>query len=182
MNSNSQSNFTFKDYQDFTATTAKYPNVGNNTDYPLMGLMGEFGELCEKFKKLERDSGSVITPEIKTAIVKEAGDVMWYVARLASELNVELEAFMGVHQYVNVKYVDYLKSAVKYISTIVIDMDMSESKEVVQDNLEILISVLSQLLGAQEINVSLEEVLKTNMEKLIDRKNRNAISGSGDNR
>lgn len=57
----------------------------------VLGLVGEAGEVAEKFKKLIRDKDGVITEADKDEIIKELGDVMWYLATIARYLDVELE-------------------------------------------------------------------------------------------
>jgi len=80
----------FNDYQQKARTTAIYPDCGNNLWYPALGLTGESGEVAEKIKKIYRDSGGVASMEVGHALVKELGDVLWYVANIASELGVDL--------------------------------------------------------------------------------------------
>ena len=75
----------FDDYQVFTRSTAKYPKE-TALQYLLLGLSSEVGEVHDKFKKPMRD-GYDPDPE---AIVKELGDVLWYVARIADEMGVPL--------------------------------------------------------------------------------------------
>ena len=82
---------TLNEYQEKARTTAIYPNQGNNWVYAPRGLVGEAGEVAEKMKKAIRDDGGVITPERKEMIVKELGDVLWYIAILAVELGVDLD-------------------------------------------------------------------------------------------
>lgn len=81
---------TFDDYQQLTATTAIYPEAGDGSAqalaYVALGLVGEAGEVANKVKKILRDSNGVITDEVREALIGELGDVMWYVARLATEL------------------------------------------------------------------------------------------------
>ena len=52
--------------------------------YPTLGLCGESGEVAEKVKKHLRDGASL--DELK----KELGDVLWYLASIASDLNISL--------------------------------------------------------------------------------------------
>ncbi len=77
-------------YQKEARKTAVYPDVGNNLIYPAIGLAGETGEVMEKIKKMMRDDGNRLNDERREMIVKELGDVMWYVANLAAEIGVSL--------------------------------------------------------------------------------------------
>jgi NTP pyrophosphatase (non-canonical NTP hydrolase) len=81
----------FEEYQKKSRVTAKYPNLGENYIYPTLGLAGEAGEVAEKIKKVIRDKGGKIDEETREAIKKELGDVLWYVAQLATELKIPLE-------------------------------------------------------------------------------------------
>ena len=81
----------FKEYQEKSRKTAKYPNVGENYIYPTLGLAGESGEVAEKIKKVIRDKGGVIDDNTKEMIKKELGDVLWYVSQISSELKLSLD-------------------------------------------------------------------------------------------
>ncbi len=78
------------DYQRLSRRTAEYPREAWLT-YPALGLAGEAGEVAEHAKKAIRDDGGAIDPERRAAMGKELGDVLWYVAQLASELELSLE-------------------------------------------------------------------------------------------
>jgi len=80
----------FRDYQHFSRRTASYPREAW-LSYPALGLAGEAGEVAEHAKKTIRDDGGEVSDERRAAIAKELGDVLWYVAQLASELGLELE-------------------------------------------------------------------------------------------
>ena len=82
----------FQAYQQQSAQTARYPDVGSNPIYPTLGLCGEAGEVAEKVKKVLRDQGGQFSEESRAALALELGDVLWYVARLASELDLDLGA------------------------------------------------------------------------------------------
>ncbi len=80
-----------KDYQKQAQKTAQYPNKGKNYIYPVLGLVGEAGEVAEKFKKIIRDNDGKINSEKKAEIEKELGDVLWYISQIATELKINLE-------------------------------------------------------------------------------------------
>jgi NTP pyrophosphatase (non-canonical NTP hydrolase) len=75
---------TFDDYQAAAKKTAIYPEQ-YKVIYPALGLAGESGEVAEKVKKWIRDGK--LDPE---AVKKELGDVLWYVAAVASDLDLSL--------------------------------------------------------------------------------------------
>lgn len=79
------------EYQEAALQTAIYPDKGNNIVYPALGLNGEAGEVADHVKKIMRDDGGEITPDRRRALVKEAGDTLWYLANLAAELGYSLE-------------------------------------------------------------------------------------------
>jgi len=78
------------EYQQMARRTAIYPNAGQNMTYPTLGLAGEAGEVAEKVKKVIRDKDGVLDDDARAAISKELGDVLWYVAQIASELGLDL--------------------------------------------------------------------------------------------
>ena len=90
----------FDDYQAFTRTTAIYQEAcksgGERILYCLLGLVGESGEIAEKVKKVVRTSGmgslgsAMENPTFRRLMVKECGDSLWYLARLADEMGVPL--------------------------------------------------------------------------------------------
>ncbi len=58
--------------------------------YPTLKLAGEAGEFGEKVGKLLRDKDGKIGPEDASALADELGDVLWYVAEVATVLEVGL--------------------------------------------------------------------------------------------
>ncbi len=84
----------FEEYQKLSRKTANYPNIGAKKEdaflYPILGLAGASGEGLEKIKKIFRDDKGVLKEERKEMIKKELGDVLWYLAQVATELNLSL--------------------------------------------------------------------------------------------
>jgi NTP pyrophosphatase (non-canonical NTP hydrolase) len=78
------------EYQRESRRTAEYPREAWLA-YPALGLAGEAGEVAEHAKKAIRDDDGKLSDERRAAMSKELGDVLWYVAQLASELNLSLD-------------------------------------------------------------------------------------------
>lgn len=57
----------------------------------VFGLMGESGEVAEKFKKLIRDKQGKISEDDKQEILKELGDILWYINSVSHLLGSSLE-------------------------------------------------------------------------------------------
>lgn len=81
----------FDTYQMKAGETAIYPGKGDVTGllYTALGL-GEVGEIQNKVKKILRDKGGIVDEEDISAIAKEMGDTLWYLAMLADELGILL--------------------------------------------------------------------------------------------
>jgi|TARA_Y100000310_G_C20391035_1_gene672780 NTP pyrophosphatase (non-canonical NTP hydrolase) len=109
--------YQFDMYQKEALETAIYPDKGKCLFYPALGLAGEAGEVAEKVKKIYRDKKGEVSELDKEQLILELGDVLWYIAALADE-----------------------------------------------------------------VDICLSEVVEENLTKLLDRKKRNRLGGSGDNR
>ena len=79
------------EYQELSRRTATDPDAGENIIYATLGLAGEAGEVAEKVKKLLRDDAGVLSDERRDALAGELGDVLWYVAQVATEAGLDLE-------------------------------------------------------------------------------------------
>jgi len=97
---------TLSEYQIKSRQTAVYPYIGDNIDYPTLKLNGEAGEVAEIVGKLIRKGiywpgeGKEIPGLYRDQIALELGDVLWYIAAIASELGFDLEkiAEMNYHK------------------------------------------------------------------------------------
>lgn len=107
---------TFNEYQELAKETAVYPQE-HTLIYPALGLAGETGEVVEKVKKLLRDNNQLIevfkkgygTPEqmekvtlVQADLKKELGDVLWYIAALARDLDLDMDD-IALHNYQKLK-------------------------------------------------------------------------------
>ena len=81
----------FTEYQQKAKATAKYPVIGHGVIYPTLGLTNEAGEVAGKIKKVFRDKDGIISDETRDALKAELGDVLWYLAQVATELNLSLD-------------------------------------------------------------------------------------------
>ena len=81
----------FTDYQTKSRATAKYPVIGHGVIYPTLGLVNEAGEVAGKIKKVFRDKDGEISAETREALKAELGDVLWYLAQVATELDLSLD-------------------------------------------------------------------------------------------
>jgi NTP pyrophosphatase (non-canonical NTP hydrolase) len=79
----------FRTYQRVAESTAIYPEQ-HKILYPALGLAGEAGEVANKVKKLIRDGFENAPKDWREQIASEIGDVLWYCAALASDLNINL--------------------------------------------------------------------------------------------
>lgn len=79
------------EYQEKTEQTAIYPSefpdfVSAELVYVVLGYDGEAGEVVEKLKKAIREDDSSYLDGLED----EVGDSLWYMARIAEELDVSL--------------------------------------------------------------------------------------------
>lgn len=79
----------FNEYQKLVIDTKIYPS-DMQIIYPMIGLCGEVGEVSEKIKKTIRDKNKLFNDDTNFEIIKELGDVLWYIAAMAHDLGYDL--------------------------------------------------------------------------------------------
>ncbi|MBF2018205.1 MAG: nucleoside triphosphate pyrophosphohydrolase family protein [Rivularia sp. T60_A2020_040] len=80
----------FREYQEKALISDQVPKGTENAIIvPLLGLVGEAGSLLTEYKKYLRDGDS--HKLFKARIAEELGDLLWYVANVASKFDLDLK-------------------------------------------------------------------------------------------
>lgn len=87
---------TFDDYSNQVITTDLFASKHPEASHPafmskVLGLVGEAGEVAEKFKKILRDKEGKLNDQDKQEIAKELGDVLWYINAIAMYMDIPLQ-------------------------------------------------------------------------------------------
>lgn len=85
----------FEEYQLGAKTTDTTSHL--EWDYYAMAIAGEAGEILEHIKKATRDDGGLLTDERRQKVIKEMGDVLWYLALTADRLDIKLGAVAQIN-------------------------------------------------------------------------------------
>lgn len=172
-------------YQELASSTAVYP-VGQRVIYPVMGLVGEIGEIANKVKKIYRDDGGQITEAKRDELKKELGDVCWYIAATASDMDITLmNGFCALPKFIPRLEVCVLRLA-STAGTLAERVEQGATTTTYtwpffcKPKLRELCLLCNAL--AHHIGVDFGDVLQSNIDKLLSRKERGTLQGSGDNR
>ncbi len=181
-------------YYEKATSTAIYPNPGDNLLYPVLGFIGECGEISNKIKKVLRDDNENITENKRKEIGKEIGDCLWYLANICRETDLSL---FGITENAEECYDEFIcRENIHDIfgMCLVIQKQLYEicsetrsvlgsgskvSEEFIGSLMEIyiLLCFLCDCLG-----LNLRTIAQDNIKKLLDRQKRDVLSGSGDDR
>lgn len=87
---------TFDEYQKKAITTDSF--AGENRDITsiafmskVLGLVGEAGEVAEKFKKIYRNKRGEFNDQDRQEIAKELGDTLWYLCVVGDYIGLSFE-------------------------------------------------------------------------------------------
>lgn len=186
-------------YQDISEQTAIYPGRGSITGltYVSLGLAGEAGELCDQVKKIIRDDHGEFTDERRVKLTGELGDVLWYWAGASREINVRCGDVIGLDfcppeviratpglgtptgaahsSLVLVRFVARFAERATYGLE-----DGSLRPEHVIAAKGLLGNVFHAARAvAASLNLDLQEVATANLVKLLSRRDRGVLHGSG---
>lgn len=79
------------------AETHDYGDISPQLLAQILGLVGESGEMAEKFKKLIRDKQGALGDEDRVEVIKELGDILWYVTSVSHLIGSSLEEVARVN-------------------------------------------------------------------------------------
>jgi NTP pyrophosphatase (non-canonical NTP hydrolase) len=83
---------TLDEYQKEALVTAVFTDDSfKDLAHWVFGITGEAGEIAEKIKKIIRDKDGILSAEDKQELIKEMGDVLWYLAVLAKHLDCDFD-------------------------------------------------------------------------------------------
>ncbi len=85
--------------QAFTTLTKEhaYGTIPAELMEQVLGLVGESGEVAEKFKKIIRDKGGILNDDDRLEILKELGDILWYVNAVSILLGSKLDTVASLN-------------------------------------------------------------------------------------
>jgi NTP pyrophosphatase (non-canonical NTP hydrolase) len=157
-----------RDYQTALDVFAKYP-ASSAIQYCLLGAIGEAGEVANQVKKILRDDDGELTEARRIKLIDEAGDVCWYVTRLATELGHDLDDCQPVAP----QHISLDEATLQMAKSVVELLDFQELGDI-QDALDAIAGV------AYFLDTTFEYLLTVNIDKLTGRLARGTIGGSGD--
>lgn len=76
-------------YQSICLDLALWPTPGHNLTYPVLGFVGEAGEVANKYKKVLRGDTD-LTEEKRAELIDELSDCLYYLAAVAFELGISM--------------------------------------------------------------------------------------------
>jgi len=206
MNDTLKAALTINEYQDKAVSLALYPSEFK-TIYPTLGLSGEAGEVAEKLIPFLEEEGTI---EMRQDIILEIGDVMWYMATIANDIEVTLSFCLSValgdyfysfkdaqdrsvviEQYsqdLDVIYPTFMLFAkIGSVSELV--------KKYVRDDNQVMSDIRKNKIAhgigevfkhlsclSFDLSFEMQQCADANLEKLFSRKKRNKIKGDGDHR
>lgn len=162
-------------YQAWTRTTALYPGKGDKkalgVAYTTVGLGGETGELVDKvLAHLNEESNRLLMAGVTTKEETEA----------LTNLGVVIEKLH--HFGVVARQLEELKRPMREGKMPLPDLAPFPENLLIEIQKELGDQDWYQARLADELGVRSSQVLAANVEKLLSRKNRGVIHGSGDNR
>ncbi len=151
------------DYQNLAETTDKIAQYGiQDRSVYYLGAIGELGTFLSEIKKSIRDGDSY--SGYKENISEELGDMFWYIARLASLQNIELENCAKIAKERNLEVDEPTFSLVQSVVGLV---ELLRTNGRLTENEFVKLFTSLESVCAEE-QITLEDVLERNSDKIID--------------
>ncbi len=166
---------TYNEYQELTKTTEIRPEtatVNLRLMCSICGLIEELEELEGTALDLSIDEDTILSED---DIIKEAGDILYYIASCAIETGIKMEELKDMVLPVNHHYVNPAK---------ILKKTYRDFNGVMPNHYRLelwyyLAFLLQHIIPAY---VGVEHAMIVNINKLQDRLSRNVIKGDGDTR
>jgi len=166
-------NMTYNEYQEATKTVEIRPQTATVNLRLMCSICGLLEEKEELF-----------TANSESDIVKEAGDVLFYIASIAIETGITMEELK--QRFTEIEVVSYVNTLpLKILKKTYRDMGGAMSKEYknrLWGYLSITLYDILAFLSFNSIETTIEEIMEMNIAKLQDRLARGVIKGDGDTR
>jgi len=181
------------DYQVKARRTAIYP-TRVEVVYPTLGLADEFGEFIEK---------THIAPNL---VSKEMGDILWYIANLAEDLNTDLSDVVSrlgapgtrlndFQQWTDENRQsftiadpgDFMAVKIGAICGLVKKLYRDDDGELSEERKDKILTNLAWILAgvsvlSTQFGLRLTDIAEANLHKLASRQERGTLHGDGDER
>jgi hypothetical protein len=144
-------------FEQYKTEAHKLATYGDNTAYPILGLISEIGEFHYSMNEAE------------------LGDILWYIAECCTVFGIPLIEVPKKSTSITLMYMSTLLAGVfkKIIRG-------DPNAETIDAYIQGIYSCILFIIEKHEL--SLSDILEANLNKLYDRSNRNVLKGSGDNR
>lgn len=182
----------YEEYKGIVEETAVFPQKVENfgVAYCWLGLLGELGELGIAFSNAIVLKEQTRNIEYNKDVIKEAGDVQWYVTAMAKELNIPLEKYLVMQE--NLKWPSNNPEDMIWLLIANFTPTISEMiKKFYRDGKPLDKNTIGRFLARvmaylkvilETVGTSYETCLEMNYNKLIKRRETNTLHGDGDNR
>lgn len=180
----------FDDYQNFARRTDQSRLQGDDRlRFFLLGLFGEIGSLLSELKKKQRDRNAYFA--YANSSLEETGDVLWYLANVANELDIEIadlareaanlpfrpETFEGLQRqndlFLEPASLTYVQKSLLRLASLVgrlVSRFTTDDAPARADLRSALTALFAGLISATtDAHISLDRAARQNMTKIIDR-------------
>lgn len=165
-----------KTYKTIIEKTAVFPKKVDNFElaYGFLGLIDESQEVVQSYSQMinNPNEGSL------NGLIKEIGDVFWYITSISEVLNLNLEEIFNLESetFISDKNIyTYCGNVKKFYR---------DQKPVDSEELEKILNMLvkNMMTLVEDHNVSIFDIMEENFNKLTNRLENNTIKGDGDER